>query len=83
MIRPITVKPFPDWKLEVLFKDGVKGIYDMSNSIGRGVFSPLKDPAKFNQVRIGEYGQIVWSDEMEICSDAVYKELSRKQFSHA
>ncbi len=32
---------------------------------------------------LGEYGQIAWSDEMEICSDAVYKELSQKQFSHA
>ena len=83
MIRPITVKPFPDWKLEVIFKDGVKGIYDMSQSIGKGVFSPLKDPANFNQVYIGEYGQIAWSEEMEICSDAVYKELSRRNFSHA
>lgn len=83
MIRPIHVKPIPNWRLEVTFKDGLKGIYDMSNSIGRGVFSPLKDPAKFNQVRIGEYGQIAWSDEMEICSDAIYKQLSRGSFSHA
>ena len=83
MIRPITVKPIPNGKLEVIFKDGEKGIYDMSQSIGKGVFSPLKDPAKFNQVHIGEYGQIAWSDEMEICSDAVYKELSQKKFSHA
>ena len=83
MIRSITVKPVPDWKVEVIFKDGVKGIYDMSQSIGKGVFSPLKDPAKFSQVCIGEFGQIAWSDEMEICSDAVYKELSRGKFSHA
>jgi len=54
MIRPITVKPFPDWKLEIFFRDGLKGIYDMSQSVGKGVFYPLKDPAKFNQVRIGE-----------------------------
>ncbi len=83
MIHLITAKSFPDCKLEVVFKDGVKGIYDMAQSIGKGVFSPLKDPAKFNRVRIGDYGQIGWSDEMEICSDALYKELSRKQFSHA
>jgi len=83
MIRPTTVKPFPNWKLEVIFKDGVKGIYDMSESIGKGVFSPLIDPAKFSQVRIGEFGQIAWSDEMEICSDAVYKEFCRQNFSHA
>jgi hypothetical protein len=83
MIRPIAVKPFPDWKLEVIFKDGVMGFYDMSQSIGKGVFSPLKDPVRFSQVRIGEFGQIAWSDEMEICSDSVYKELSRENSSHA
>ena len=41
--------PFPDWKLEVIFKDSVKGIYDMSQSIGEGMLYPLKDQAKFSQ----------------------------------
>jgi hypothetical protein len=83
MIRPTSIKPCSDWKLEVIFKDGVKGVYDMSESIGKGVFAPLKDPAKFSQVRIGEFGQIAWSDEMEICSDAVYKELTHIKIPHA
>jgi hypothetical protein len=78
-----SIKLLPGWKLEVIFKDGLKGIYDMSASIGKGVFSPLKDPAKFNQVHIGEYGQIAWSEELEICSDAVYKELTRITLVHA
>ena len=55
----------------------------MSESIGKGVFAPLKDPAKFSQVHIGEFGQIAWSDEMEICSDAVYKELTHNKIPHA
>jgi len=55
----------------------------MSASIGKGVFSPLKDPAKFNQVHIGAYGQIAWSEEMEICADAVYKQLTPKALVHA
>jgi hypothetical protein len=83
MIRPTFIKPFSDWKLEVIFKDGVNGVYDMSESIGKGVFAPLKDPAKFSQVHIGEFGQIAWSDEMEICSDAVYKELTHNKIPNA
>ena len=83
MIRPTSIKPLSDWKLEVIFKDGVKGVYDMSESIGKGGFASLKDPAKFSQVRIGEFGQIAWSDEMEICSDAVYKELTYIKIPHA
>ena len=83
MNRPISIKTLPDWKLEVVFNDGIKGLYDMSASIGKGIFSPLKDPAMFNHVHIGEYGQIAWSEEMEICSDAVYKELTREALVHA
>ena len=83
MIRPTFIKPFSDWKLEVIFKDGVKGVYDMSESIGKGVFAPLKDPAKFSQVHIGVFGQIAWSDEMEICSDTVYKDLTHNKIPHA
>ena len=83
MNRPISIKTLPDWKLEVVFNDGIKGLYDMSASIGKGIFSPLKDRAKFNQVHIGEYGQIAWSEEMEICSDAVYKELTLEALVHA
>jgi hypothetical protein len=30
-----------------------------------------------------KYGQIAWSEEMEICSDAVYKELTREALTHA
>jgi len=83
MNRPVGIKPLPGWKLEVTFQDGLQGLYDMSASIGKGVFSPLKDPAKFNQVHIGAYGQIAWSEEMEICADAVYKQLTPKALVHA
>jgi hypothetical protein len=83
MNRPIIIKPLPNWKLEIVFKNGFKGIYDMSASIGKGVFSPLKDPATFNQVHIGKYGQITWSEEMEICSDSVYKALTLEALTHA
>ena len=83
MNRPVGIKPLPGWKLEVTFQDGLQGLYDMSASIGKGVFSLLKDSSKFNQVHIAQYGQITWSEEMEICSDAIHKELTREALGHA
>ena len=59
---------------------------NLSESVGRGVFAPLKDEAFFRKVHIGDYGQIAWSDEIEICSDAAYLEITDKysrQLAHA
>ncbi len=32
----------------------------------------------FRKVRIGNYGQIAWSDDLDICSDAAYLEITGK-----
>ena len=86
MKRPAKVVPLPGYKLEISFPDGVSGIIDLSGSVGHGVFDALRDDAFFNSVHIGEYGQIAWSDEIEICSDAAYLEITGKysrQLAHA
>jgi hypothetical protein len=74
--RPIRVAPLPGEKISVVFCDGLEGVIDMSSSIGRGVFAPLADPKVFATVHIGDHGQIVWSEEMEICPDAAYLEAA-------
>jgi hypothetical protein len=86
MRRPERVVPLPGYKLEISFPDGVSGIIDLSDSVGHGVFAPLHDEAFFNKVYIGEFGQIAWSAEIEICSDAAYLEITGKysrQLAHA
>ena len=86
MKHPTKVVPLAGYRLEVSFPDGVSGVIDLSDSVGRGVFAPLLDETFFRKVYIGEYGQIAWSDELEICSDAVYLELTGKyqrQLAHA
>ena len=78
MKHPSKVIPLPGYKLEISYSDGVCGIINLSESVGRGVFAPLKDEAFFRKVHIGDYGQIAWSDEIEICSDAAYHEITDK-----
>lgn len=82
MRHPEKVVPLPGYKLEISFPDGVSGIIDLSDSVGRGVFAPLKDETFFRNVHLGEYGQIAWSDEIEICSDAAYLEVTGKHIHH-
>jgi hypothetical protein len=78
MNRPVSVTPLPNARLSIVFSDGIQGVIDMSASVGRGVFAPLAEPEVFAGVHIGDHGQIAWSDDMEICPDAAYLEVSRQ-----
>ena len=78
MIRPAKVTALAGCKIRVTYSDGVTGVIDLSDTIGKGVFRPLKDEAFFKKVYIGDHGQIAWSDEIEICPDAAYLELTEK-----
>jgi hypothetical protein len=75
MIRPTKVEALSGYRLRVSYSDGVEGIIDLSADVGRGVFGPLADDEFFRTVHVGEYGQIAWSDETEICPDAAYEEI--------
>lgn len=78
MIRPVKVTALPDHKIRVAYSDGVAGVIDLSDSVGRGVFAPLRDETFFKTVHVGDHGQIAWSDEIEICPDATYLEITGK-----
>jgi hypothetical protein len=80
MIRPIKVTALPGYKIRVAYADGVTGVMDLSDVAGSGVFKPLKDKAFFKKVYLGDHGQIAWSNEIEICPDAAYWELTGKSF---
>ena len=78
MIRPTGIEALPGYRIHVAFADGVQGVIDLSADVGRGVFAPLADEAFFRTVHIGRYGQIAWSEDIEICSDAAYEEITGK-----
>jgi len=76
MVRPVKVEPLSGCRLRVRYADGVEGIIDFSNQVGYGVFAPLRDEALFRNVQIGDRGQIAWSDDLDICPDSAYLEIT-------
>jgi hypothetical protein len=78
MKRPNRVIALPGYRIEVSYPDGTTGVIDLSDSVNKGVFIPLQDEAFFKTVHIGEFGQIAWSEVIEICSDAAYREITAK-----
>ena len=73
------VKVLSGYQLELEFDDGVSGTVDLSEDVGKGVFALWSDPLSFAQVRIGSAGELVWSDRIDLCPDALYLKLTGKK----
>ena len=78
MIRPTKVEPRLGYRIWIRYSDGVAGEIDLSHLAGCGVFSAWNERACFESVRVSENGAIVWSDELELCPDALYMQLTSK-----
>jgi hypothetical protein len=76
MNRPNNVEALPGYRLRLTYPDGVQGVIDLAGDVGSGVFTSLADEAFFRTVHIGEFGQIAWSEDIEICPDAAYQEIT-------
>ena len=79
MIRPVKVEALPEFRIRITYSDRVEGVIDLSANVGNGVFAPLRDPAFFGKVHVGQFGQIAWSDDIEICPDAAYQEITSQK----
>ena len=78
MLKPVAVRALPGYRLRVQYSDGVMGEVDLSQLVGKGVFAAWNDPATFDAVTVGDHGEIRWSDDIELCSDAIYWEITGK-----
>lgn len=75
---PVKVKPLENYRLWIAYSDGVEGVVDLSGYVGRGVFSLWKDYSAFCRVYIGPGGAIAWSDQIDLCPDALYLKITGK-----
>jgi hypothetical protein len=78
MIRPILVRPLPNYSLYLEFSDGAKGNVDLSDLARKKVFESWNDYAFFEKVRIGDHREIKWNDDIELCADSLYLRLTGK-----
>lgn len=94
MKRISNVMVLPGYQMKLEFDDGVSGIVDLSESVGKGVFALWRDPLAFDRVRIGSSGELVWDNRIDLCPDALYLKVTgkvpedifpalRNQFVHA
>ena len=71
------VKALPGYKLHLKFSDGVEGAADLSDLVGKGVFSIWRDRKNFKAVYIDPQSHAVaWPGGIDLCPDRLYMEIT-------
>ncbi len=78
MFRPIEVKALEPYRIWLRYEDGTEGEVDLSDLTGRGVFEAWEDREVFENVRVGEFEEVAWGEEMDLDPYALYMRLTGK-----
>ena len=70
------VKALNDHKLEIIFENKEKKIFDVKPYLDTGVFKSLKDERIFNMVKMS-YGTVEWPNGVDLDPEVLY-EKSKK-----
>ena len=78
MFKPLEIKTRPKYKLWIRYEDGVEGEVDLSHLAGKGVFKIWNDTRTFEKVKIGPSGEITWNQNVDLCPDSLYLQITQK-----
>ena len=74
----IDLEPQEEFHLWLRYSDGVEGVVDLSDVAHSELFKAWNQPGVFEQVEIGEYGEVYWTPNANLCPDSLYIELSER-----
>ena len=78
MIDLIAVEPLDGFRIRLKYADGVSGVVDLSDMAGKGVFERWNEPGYFSKVHVTSHKSIAWDDDLELCPDSLYMEITGK-----
>ena len=76
----ISAVALPDYKLKVVFEDGLEGIIDLKPWKGKGVFVYWEDENNFRLFKITDNKKLEWNEEIDMDPDSFYLRLINKSF---
>src|SRR5437868_14740367 len=78
MIRSVTVRALPKYRIYVRFSDSAEGQVDLSDFVGKELFAPWHDREFFRRFTLANIGRVRRNDDIELCPDAIYMRLTGK-----
>lgn len=67
----ISVKPLDDYKLELVFENNEKRLFDMKPYLDKGIYKELKDESIFKSVKVS-FDSIEWCNKADIDPEFLY-----------
>lgn len=64
------------YKIWLKYDDGIEGVIDLGDLAGVGVFKVWDDLKFFAQMKVERGRRVYWSEDLDLCSDALYIELT-------
>jgi len=78
LVHVTGVEVIGEHRLRLTFEDGAVGEVAFAEHEWRGVFEPLRDQARFAEVRVDEQlGTIVWPGGLDMAPEPLYDEATR------
>jgi hypothetical protein len=69
-----------DYKVEVSFNDGRKGVADLADALKGSMFEPLKNKSLFSRLVVDkELDTIVWSNGADLAPEYIYFQAFKKE----
>jgi len=78
MHKVIKINVMENYCLDLTFADGTRGTVDLSDLAGSGVFKLWNNYEKFKMVKIGDAGELVWGEQIDLCPDSLYMRVTGK-----
>ena len=80
MIRIVSASPLSGCRLQVVFNDGLAGVFSVEPERRAGVFLKLLEPAIFNGVTVNpDFGCVEWPGGIDLCPTAMHEEMVEMQ----
>jgi len=81
-LKAISATPLEKYKLNLSFNDGTKGVIDLSDLAGKGVFTAWEEDDTFSKVFIDqESGAIAWPGNLDIDTLNCYLQIKGLTYS--
>ena len=62
------------YRLRLVFEDGSARLVDLEHELGKGVFAPLKDLARFRTARLNrDIDTVTWDNGADMSPDFLYE----------
>jgi hypothetical protein len=69
-----------DYKIEVSFNNGRKGVVDLSSSVKGSIFEELRNKSKFSSFTVDkELETIVWSNGADLAPEYIYFQMFKNE----